>query len=88
MNLEKTIRSLKERGFAVSYFDSGEEAADYLTGEIRGCTVGFGGCQTAQQLGRAGTALRSDDRDLRPVIPDEPPPCRVCLADDDVLGVF
>ena len=50
MNLEKTIRSLKERGFAVSYFDSGEEAADYLTGEIRGCTVGFGGCQTAQQL--------------------------------------
>ena len=51
MNLEKTIRSLKERGFAVSYFDSGEEAADYLTGEIRGCTVGFGGCQTAQQLG-------------------------------------
>ncbi len=51
MNLKKTIDNLKERGFAVSHFSSGAEAAAYLTQEIQGCTVGFGGCQTALQLG-------------------------------------
>ena len=51
MNMEKTIRQLKLRGFAVQHFATGAEAADYLCGQIRDTTVGIGGSRTADQLG-------------------------------------
>ena len=51
MNLEKTCRNLRERGFRVSCFAGKAEAADYLAGAIRGCTVGFGGSKTLEALG-------------------------------------
>ena len=51
MNLEKTIKNLRLRGFRASHFASGEEAAAYLAGQIQGCTVGFGGSKTLDQLG-------------------------------------
>ncbi len=51
MDLEKTIRNLKLRGFAVQHFASGEEAAAYLSAQIQNTTVGIGGCKTADQLG-------------------------------------
>lgn len=51
MNLEKTMKNLRLRGFKASHFVSGEEAAAYLAGQIRGCTVGFGGSKTLDQLG-------------------------------------
>ncbi len=51
MNLEKTVENLKLRGFKVSCFESGAEAAEYMVKEISGKTVGIGGSQTAQQLG-------------------------------------
>lgn len=51
MNLEKTIKNLELRGFKVKYFDTGAEAAQYLTDNVQGCSVGIGGCQTAAQLG-------------------------------------
>ena len=51
MNLEKTMKNLRLRGFKASHFASGEEAAAYLAGQIRGCTVGFGGSKTLDQLG-------------------------------------
>lgn len=51
MNLEKTIKNLRLRGFRASHFASGEEAAAYLAGQIQGCTVGFGGSKTLNQLG-------------------------------------
>ena len=51
MDLEKTIRALKGRGFAVSRFATKEEAADYLAGTIRDTTVGMGGSKTLDQLG-------------------------------------
>ena len=51
MNLEKTIRNLKLRGYAVQHFATGAEAAAYLAGEIKGTTVGIGGSMTAKQLG-------------------------------------
>lgn len=51
MNLEKTIRNLRLRGFRVSHFASGTEAADYLAGQVTGCTVGFGGSKTLDELG-------------------------------------
>ncbi len=51
MNLEKTIKNLRLRGFKASHFASGEEAAAYLAGQIRDCSVGFGGSKTLDQLG-------------------------------------
>ena len=51
MNLEKTIKNLRLRGFKASHFASGEEAAAYLAEQVRGYTVGFGGSKTLDQLG-------------------------------------
>ena len=51
MDLEKTIRALKGRGFEVSHFATKEEAADYLAGAIQNTTVGMGGSKTLDELG-------------------------------------
>ena len=51
MNVEKTIRNLKLRGYSVKHFATGAEAADYLCSQISGTTVGIGGCMTAKELG-------------------------------------
>ena len=51
MDLEKTIRALKGRGFAVSRFAAKEEAADYLAGEVKGMSVGLGGSMTLKEIG-------------------------------------
>ena len=51
MDLEKTIKNLEGRGFKVSHFASGAEAAAYVAGQIHGCTVGFGGSKTLEALG-------------------------------------
>lgn len=47
MDIEKTIRALTGRGFAVQHFATGREAADYLDGT----TVGIGGSKTIDQIG-------------------------------------
>lgn len=51
MDLQKTIKNLERRGFSVKYFDTGAEAAAYLEENVRGSSVGIGGCQSADQLG-------------------------------------
>ncbi len=51
MDLEKTIRALRGRGFAVSHFATRGEAADYLDEAIRDTTVGMGGSKTLDELG-------------------------------------
>lgn len=51
MDLEKTIRSLQQRGYTVRYFETGSKAAAYLDEQIRDTSVGIGGCKTADQLG-------------------------------------
>ena len=51
MDVEKTIRNLKLRGYSVRHFATGEEAAAYLDAQIDGTTVGIGGCMTAKELG-------------------------------------
>lgn len=50
MNIEKTVKSLEERGFSVKTFSGSAEAADYLCGELKGHTVGIGGSKTVEQL--------------------------------------
>ena len=51
MDVEKTIRNLKRRGYSVKRFATGTEAADYLASQIEGTSVGIGGCMTAKQIG-------------------------------------
>ena len=51
MDVEKTIRNLKLRGYSVRHFATGEEAAAYLDAQIDGTTIGIGGCMTAKELG-------------------------------------
>ena len=51
MNIDKAVRNLELRGYAVKRFATGGEAADYMTAQIRGCTVGIGGSKTVEQLG-------------------------------------
>ena len=51
MDMQKTIDTLKAEGFAVSYFETGREAVDYLCSRIHGRSVGFGGSQTVKDLG-------------------------------------
>lgn len=50
-SVEKTIQNMKSRGFAVTYFETAAEAADYLDHAIDGQTVGFGGSVTLHDMG-------------------------------------
>lgn len=51
MDIEKTIRNLKSFGAEVNHFATGAKAAEYLTSEIHGKSVGIGGSKTVEQLG-------------------------------------
>lgn len=51
MDLNTICKNLKERGYAVTCFESAKEAADYLDAEIDGTTVGFGGSVTLAEMG-------------------------------------
>lgn len=46
MNIEKTIKSLERNRYTVSYFETYQEAADYLDAQIDGKIVGFGDSKT------------------------------------------
>ena len=46
MDIEKTMKNLKSRGFGVTYFATGSEAADYVAGQIHNSSVGIGGSKT------------------------------------------
>ena len=51
MDIVKLQENLKQRGFAVSYFDKKEDAAQYICGQICGQKVGLGGSVTLDQMG-------------------------------------
>ncbi|NLI52954.1 MAG: LUD domain-containing protein [Clostridiales bacterium] len=50
MDVRRAMQSLEQRGFAVRYFETAREAAEYLVGSISGKTVGIGGSVTIEQL--------------------------------------
>lgn len=50
MNVEKTIKNLEFRGFAVSRFSTSAEAADYIVSSVSGTEIGIGGSQTVEAL--------------------------------------
>jgi len=50
MNIEKTIASLEKNGYTVRFFQTGEEAVQYLETSIQNKTIGFGGSRTLTDL--------------------------------------
>ena len=61
MDLEKTMKNLKSRGFGVTYFATGSEAADYVAGQIHNSSVGIGGSKTVEALGLGQTLTAGND---------------------------
>ena len=51
MDIESVLGNLKKHGFHAMWFETKEEAAQYLCDEIKGSSVGFGGSVTAQAMG-------------------------------------
>ena len=51
MDLEKTVQSLTKKGYQVSVFKTGKEAAAYLDQKVDGKSVGFGDSETLNTLG-------------------------------------
>lgn len=51
MHMEQVITKFKEEGFEVSYFETKEEATEYLCQENTGKTIGFGGSITLEEMG-------------------------------------
>ena len=51
MDVEKLKRSVEGRGWSFKHFATGEEAANYLAGELEGVSVGIGGSGTVDAIG-------------------------------------
>lgn len=51
MDIEKTIKNLSLRGFDAVCFDTGAQAADYISSQLQGAVVGIGGSMTVGELG-------------------------------------
>lgn len=51
MDFERVRSALERKGYEVSCFASGKEAADYLDKKIDGMTVGFGDSETLLSIG-------------------------------------
>jgi len=51
MNQEKLQKNFNRHGFQTAFFQTKETAVDYLTGQIVGRTVGFGGSMTVREMG-------------------------------------
>lgn len=50
MNIEKAINAFENNGFKVTYFETSQEATQYLDSSIDGKSVGFGDSGTLQQM--------------------------------------
>ena len=44
------LKALESKGYKARYFATGKEAADYVCSQVKGCTVGFGGSATIEEL--------------------------------------
>lgn len=49
-DISKLRENLEAHGFVTSYFQTAQEAADYLNSQIDGVTVGFGGSMTLREM--------------------------------------
>lgn len=60
MDLTKTVENLKKRGFTVSVYHTGAEAAAAIASSLHGKTIGIGGSVTIDTLG-LDTMLAKDN---------------------------
>ncbi len=51
MDFSTIKNNLEKKGYAVSVFENGKDAARYLAGKIKNTTVGIGGSMTAKEMG-------------------------------------
>lgn len=51
MDMNKAIEGLRRKGFTVTYFDTGAQAAEYVCSQLAGKTIGIGGSETVKELG-------------------------------------
>jgi hypothetical protein len=51
MDIENLKKNLTRRGFGFCFFETGEQAADYVAGQLSGQTVGIGGSRTVDTIG-------------------------------------
>ena len=51
MNCQKAIENLKNNGFSVQYFETRQQACDYLKAQLKDEVIGFGGSMTARDMG-------------------------------------
>lgn len=51
MNIDLVLANLRRHGFDAVYFETSVQAADYVTEELGGLSVGIGGSKTVEALG-------------------------------------
>ena len=61
MKVTTLKENLLKMGYVVSVFDTKEEACAYLTNEIKGTSVGFGGSMTAREMGLAEALAKENE---------------------------
>lgn len=61
MKLEKTIKNLEARGFKVQYFDTKEEAAEYICKNTNNTAVGIGGSKTVEAMDLYDKLLKNNE---------------------------
>lgn len=57
---DELILNLEKRGYTVKFFETKEEAVSYMSGEIKGKTVGIGGSMTVSQIGLAESLSKNN----------------------------
>lgn len=71
MDIQKTIGNLKSEGFDVSYFETSEEAVNYISSQLSGKTIGIGGSQTVLQMGLVEKLMENNSVYCQAVDPPE-----------------
>lgn len=51
MDIQKVLKNMESRGLKALYFDTKEEAADYVCAQLHGKTIGIGGSGTIDSMG-------------------------------------
>jgi len=51
MEMQKILKNMEARGLKALYFDTAEEAADFITEQLQGKTIGIGGSGTIDSMG-------------------------------------
>lgn len=91
MDIERTLQSVGERGITAKYFNTHEEAVDYLKNEIKGKTVGFGGSMTVKEIGlmealEEENTLLSHWKDSRPDIREDAERAQVYISSANAIA--